>query len=302
MSNIERLSWRRKEGSQTHSQNQSRSRSCWRTRSWSISHSRAQGWNHSQSSLWNVCLMSPGGPPSRRRVTFRNPKVELSSKRDTEDYSTEPSVSNVETWLEWQAKQLGTPTWWMELQAILGIRDPWKLAWKIRASFYIPEVRMRTLLEWGYIVPPILRSLDRNTFLPSDLSYQDMWQKPALLTMAYARSLQHWAEKQSLPRSWDLCPLAESVIKLQETVKEYVSLIYLDIIWDLGVTDEESPSHETQATIFSCVLSSPRRNKNPGEILPTSLPLLPKGIWLNILSHQLEQRRRTLVCYWWQPL
>ena len=117
--------------------------------------------------------MSPDGPPSRRRVTFRNPKGETSSERDAKDYSTEPSISDV-TWLEWQVKQLGTPTWWMELQAILGIRDPHKLAWKIRASFYIPEVRMRTLLEPGYTVPPALRSLDRNAFLQDDLSYQDV--------------------------------------------------------------------------------------------------------------------------------
>ena len=134
--------------------------------------------------------MSPDGPLSGRRVTFRNPKAETSSERDAKDYSTEPSVSDMETWLEWQAKQLGTPTWWTELQAILGIRDPQKLARKIRASFYIPEVRMRTLLEPGYTVPPTLRSLDRNAFLPNNLSYQDVQQKPALLMIAYARSLQ----------------------------------------------------------------------------------------------------------------
>ena len=139
--------------------------------------------------------MSPDGPPSRRRVTFRNPKAESSSKRDTRDYSTEASVSDVETWLEWQAKQLGTPTWWMELQAIPGKRDPWKLAQKIRASFYIPEVRIRTLLEPGYTAPHTLRSLDRNAFLPGDLSYQDMQQKLALLMIVYARSLQYCAEK-----------------------------------------------------------------------------------------------------------
>ena len=124
--------------------------------------------------------MSPDGPPSRRRVTFRNPKAEPSSERDTKDYSTEPSVSDVETWLEWQAKHLGTPAWWTELQAIPGIRDPQKLAQKIRASFYIPEVRMRTLLEPGCTVPPTPRNLDRNAFLPDNLSYQDMQQKPAL--------------------------------------------------------------------------------------------------------------------------
>ena len=126
----------------------------------------------------------------------------------------EPSVLDVETRQEWQARQLGTPAWWTELKAILGIRDPQKLAWKIRASFYIPKVRMRTLLEPEYTVPPAPRSLDRNAFLPDELSYQDVWQQLALLTIAYARSLQYWVEKQSLPRSQNLCPLAESIIKL----------------------------------------------------------------------------------------
>ena len=39
---------------------------------------------------------------------------------------------------------------------------------------------MRTLLEPEYTVPPAPRSLDRNAFLPDELSHQDMWQQPAL--------------------------------------------------------------------------------------------------------------------------
>ena len=125
----------------------------------------------------------------------------MSPKRDVGDYSMEPSVSDVETWLEWQAWQLGTPTWWTELKAIPGIRDPWKLAQKIRASIYIHEVRMRTLQEPEYTVPPTPRSLDRNAFLPDELFYQDVQQQLALLMIAYARSLQYLVEKQSPPRS-----------------------------------------------------------------------------------------------------
>ena len=104
---------------------------------------------------------------------------------------------------------------------------------------------MRTLLEPGYTVPLTPRSLDRNAFLPDDLCYQDVWQKPALLKIACARSLQYWTEKQSLPRNWNLRPLAESVIELWEAVKEYVTFNHQDLIWGLG-TDEEP-----QATIFS---------------------------------------------------
>ena len=44
--------------------------------------------------------------------------------------------------------------------------------------------------------------------------------------MAHARSLQYWTEKQSLLRSRNLHPLAESVIELQEVVKEYVTFNY----------------------------------------------------------------------------
>ena len=258
-SDIERLGWQRRGRSWSHSRNCSQSRSHSRTRSWSRSHSRAQSQHHSQGNLQNVHPMSPDGPPPGRRVTFRNPEAEMSSRRDTKNYSTEPSVSNVETWLEWQANHLGTPAWWTKLQAIPGIRDPWKLAWKIGASVYIPEVRMRTLLEPQYTVPPAPRSLDRNAFLWDDLSYEDVWQKLALLMIAYTRSLQYWAEKQSLPRSWNLCPLAESVVELWEAVKEYITFNLQDVIWGLG-TDEEP-----KATIFSWVLSSLNEDQEAGR-------------------------------------
>ena len=64
--------------------------------------------------------MSPEGPLLGRRVTFRNLEAKMSSKRGTKSCSTEPSISDMETWLEWQPNQLGTPAWWTELQAISG--------------------------------------------------------------------------------------------------------------------------------------------------------------------------------------
>ena len=82
---------------------------------------------------------------------------------------------------------------------------------------------MRALLEPEYTSPPAPRSLNRNAFLPDELSYQDVWQQPVLLMIAYARSLQYWAEKQSLPRSPDLHPLVGSVVELWEAVREHVT-------------------------------------------------------------------------------
>ena len=62
---------------------------------------------------------------------------------DRGDSPTEPSINDLELWLECQAEQLGTPTWWGELEAILGVTDPCRFAQKICASFYVLEVQSR---------------------------------------------------------------------------------------------------------------------------------------------------------------
>ena len=165
----------------------------------------------------------PSKPLPERRLTFREPEVEPNPKGGMEDYSPEPPVSDMETWLEWQSCQLGTPTWWSELTAIVGVKDPPKLAHEIWASFSIPKVRMRALLRQEYTVPPAPKCLNRNAFLPGKLSYQDVRQQPILLTVAYARGLQYWVEELNPPESPDSCPLVGSVVELRETVQEHVS-------------------------------------------------------------------------------
>ena len=190
-------------------------------------------------------------------MTFRNPEVETSPERDAEDYSTEPSVTNVETWPEWQAHQLGTPAWWIELSAIPGIRDLWKLTQKIRASFYIPKIQMRASLESKYTAPPVPKSLNQNAFLPNMFSCQDVWQQLALLTIAYTSSLQHWAEQVSPPRSPDSHPLTESVVELREMVREYVVFNHQDVMQDLEMTYLEPTHCQPFTTLFSLVLSLP---------------------------------------------
>ena len=191
-SNIKRLRQRRgrlQSHSRNCSQSRSHSRDCSQSRSQSRGHSRAPG--ATSPTRWSAKGAShiPWEAPARKESHLQEPGGRNELQRRHWELLYRTPVSDVETWLEWQANQMGTSAWWMELQAILGIRDPWKLAWKIRASFYIPKVRMRTLLEPGYTVPPAPRSLDRNTFLPDNLSYQDVQQKPALLTVTYTRSL-----------------------------------------------------------------------------------------------------------------
>ena len=150
---IERLSWGMGDAPWTSSG--SHSRSC--TRSWgrsqSRSHSKAHSQSHPRSGSWSRQPGSPSRPQFGREVTFREPEVELDPEGGEENYLPEPPISDVETWLDWQACQLSTPTWWLELRAILGEKDPLKLTHKIWASFSIPKVRMRAFLGQDYTVP-----------------------------------------------------------------------------------------------------------------------------------------------------
>ena len=150
---------------------------------------------------------------------------------------------------------MGTPAWWSELKAIPGVKDLQKLTQKIWASFYIPDVRTRAFLEQEYTVPPALKCLNRNAFLLDELSYQDIWQQLTLLTVAYARSLQYWAEKLNPPRSLDLCPLEASIVELRETVGEHVTFTHWDVVQGLGAIHLGSTSHWPQTTLFSHMLS-----------------------------------------------
>ena len=40
-------------------------------------------------------------------------------------------IKDLESWLEYQVDQLGTPTWWGELKAIPGVADLCKFAQKV---------------------------------------------------------------------------------------------------------------------------------------------------------------------------
>ena len=102
-------------------------------------------------------------------MSFHDPKDEKDPIKEEASCSTEPSIDNLEMWLEFQAGQLGTPAWWEELGTMLGIEDQRKFAWKIRASFYVPAVWLRASLEQGYTVPPATQSLNRSAFLLEDL-------------------------------------------------------------------------------------------------------------------------------------
>ena len=118
------------------------------------------------------------------------------SVTESRDPSAKLPIKDLESWLEYQVDQLGTPTWWEELKAIPGMADLCRFAWKIRASFHVPEIWSRASPSQDYSAPPAPRSLNQGAFIPERLEYQDVWQRPILLTEAYCQCLQHWVEKK----------------------------------------------------------------------------------------------------------
>ena len=138
--------------------------------------------------------------------------------------SDEMPIKDLESWLEYQAHQLGTPTWWGELKAIPDVADLCQFTRKIQASFQVPEIQSRASLSQDYSAPLAPRSLNQGAFLPGRLEYQDVWHRLILLTKAYCRCLQHWVEKSYPLASPEAHPLAESVRELCLAISEFVTI------------------------------------------------------------------------------
>ena len=135
--------------------------------------------------------------------------------------------------------------------------DLHKFAWKIHASFYIPEVRSRMSPDQKYSAPLAPRSLNRGAFLLEKLKYQDVRWQLALLTIMYCRCLQHWVEKCNLPKSQDCHPLAKSVRELSQAMQEFINITKKDILEGLEMTESAGSCQLPTATIFSQVLGPP---------------------------------------------
>ena len=240
---------------------------------------------------------SPDELPPRRRVSFCDPDDVRDAVKEEVSCLMEPSVDDLETWLEFQVKQLGTPTWWKELGAVPGIEDRLKFTQKIRASFYVPEVQLRASLEWGYTAPPSPWILDRGAFHPEKFTYQDVRQRQVLLTIAYARCLQHWAEKQNPLRNPDFHSWAECMRELQQTVQEFVNITYQDVMQGLEIEKPEASCPQPGAAIFSRALSTPAEEPKVMEDPPhlDSPPPKDEVIWCASTSQGLEWSDRYLL-------
>ena len=105
-------------------------------------------------------------------------------------------------------------------------RGPQKVAREVWASFQLPQ-RMRELRmkEADLQAPPAPHCLHwQKCVLSAESIYasRDI-EIPQEKAVAYARALQHWAEKIDLPAGGRPCLLPESMKELREEVKCYLS-------------------------------------------------------------------------------
>ena len=61
-------------------------------------------------------------------MSFHDPDDIRDPRKEEASCLMEPSVDDLEMWLEFQAGQLGTLAWWEELGAMPGIEDRHKFA------------------------------------------------------------------------------------------------------------------------------------------------------------------------------
>ena len=294
-SDLDRLDNKSRGRSRTRSQSSSQHKT-WFSSQWRV-HSRSRCWAHSQIWLENrarspsqdhcwIHLQSElAHSPTHiqelphRWVSFCMPEGG-DETTEREKSVTKLTVEDLETWLEHQVGQLGTPTWWRELEAIPDIKDPCKFARKIWASFYVPEVWSWMNPGQPFSMPPAPRNLNRGAFHPKRLEYQDVRQRPTLLTMAYCRCLQHWAEKHYPPMSPEARPLAKSMRELQLAVGKFMHIRARDILEGLNMNQPKKVDQPPFTTLFSRVLSSPV-DKQDAMLVPkeTHQPNVVLRLW-----------------------
>ena len=80
-----------------------------------------------------------GVSPSAQRQETAHPLGRPMACQDAKgrgNYPLEPSIQDVETWLDWWACQMDMPHWWTELAAILGWRTHRNLFGKSMLLFH----------------------------------------------------------------------------------------------------------------------------------------------------------------------
>ena len=154
----------------------------------------------------------------------------------------------------------------MELSTVPGEEDARKLARQVRVSFGLPWWLEKPDAEGGTLqAPPALPCLCWQRFMLQANSIFASWdirEVPREKFVAYARTLQYWAEQNDLPTGGKPHLLAESVLELRKEVRWYLTFTNEEVFWGVTVpeVEDESLAASSSANIPE---SPPSQNCNP---------------------------------------
>ena len=158
----------------------------------------------------------------------------------------EPAILSLTKWVLWKAASCDTPSWWMEISAVLGEDNARRLARGVRASFQLPQWMCKlNSKEAPYQAPPVLPCLNWRRFMPPVVSIfasQDFREIPQEKTIAYAWALQHWAKQNNPPVRGEPCLLVESVQELRKEVGSYLAFMDEEVFQGVDLPKEEGES------------------------------------------------------------
>ena len=156
--------------------------------------------------------------------------------------SPKPPIEELQKWVTWKAWAYETPSWWWELTMVPRVDDYEKLAHEVWASFWLLKGESEQCqVKNDHQAPPALPCLCQKDFLlPPDSIFacQDIWEIQHEKMVAYTQALQFWAEKVNLPTGAKPCPLAGSVIELQEEMECYLSFSNEDVFKGIALPEE----------------------------------------------------------------
>ena len=166
------------------------------------------------------------------------------SEEEDEKVPPEPPVKEFHRWVPWKMETCKTSSWWRELVAVPEVEDHKRLAQEVWASFWLPRRMSELHPRKDYCqAPPVLPCLLWKKFMPpasSIYACRNIQEIPWEKMVAYAQALQHWVEKTDLPAVGKPCLLAESVRKLREELKCYLSFSNEEVFKGLALPEEMS--------------------------------------------------------------
>ena len=169
--------------------------------------------------------------------------------------------------------------------------------------FWNPSSPMWGPQEPGFHCALVPKCLRRGMFL-SNNSYQDVWLKLWLLTLAYAWVLQYWAEEANPLAHGEPHPLVKCVRELRQHVRRYTTFSESVIFEGLGNVIHEAKYRDMVTLLVDSTTSSVMADVEDAQLSPVETPPVDDTkVWATEPNAEIQKDLPTTQCLWnWKLL